>query len=103
MGVDLWSRFSCFRPLGYQKLPSGLILQWVVSPAIASGANTVVTLPIAFPNANLGQYTTISNMSADLSVGSTYIGQIRNISLSNITIRNLGQSNAQYCVLCIGY
>ncbi|WP_199028683.1 hypothetical protein [Ralstonia sp. ASV6] len=37
---------------GYQKLPSGLILQWGVV-STSSGADTSVTLPIAFPNASL--------------------------------------------------
>ncbi|HDR9512200.1 hypothetical protein C5615_30140 [Burkholderia cepacia] len=38
---------------GYQKLPSGLILQWVMGGSDANG-NMNVTLPIAFPNAVLG-------------------------------------------------
>ncbi|OBU85882.1 gp53-like domain-containing protein [Chromobacterium subtsugae] len=38
---------------GYQKLPSGLIFQWGAA-SVASASDTLVTLPIAFPN-QLGQ------------------------------------------------
>ena len=37
---------------GYQRLPSGLILQWGVVSTSSSG-DTAVTLPIAFPNSSL--------------------------------------------------
>jgi hypothetical protein len=37
---------------GYQKLPSGLIIQWGTGTAVASGTSTV-TFPITFPNACL--------------------------------------------------
>jgi hypothetical protein len=36
---------------GYQKLPSGMIIQWVVSGSIANGGTTTVTWPISFPTA----------------------------------------------------
>lgn len=35
---------------GYQKLPSGLIIQWGLSGASNAGVNNTVTLPIAFPS-----------------------------------------------------
>jgi hypothetical protein len=35
---------------GYQKLPSGLILQWGVSAGVPSGTGIPVTFPLAFPN-----------------------------------------------------
>ena len=39
---------------GYQRLPSGLIIQWGLNLAAASGnPNLTVTLPIAFPNSTL--------------------------------------------------
>lgn len=36
---------------GYQKLPSGVYIQWGVTGSIASGTNTSVSFPIAFPTA----------------------------------------------------
>jgi hypothetical protein len=39
---------------GWQKLPSGLIIQWGIASYTGSGARTVTyTLPIAFPTAHL--------------------------------------------------
>ena len=38
---------------GYQKLPSGLIIQWGLSSSFSSASNATVTLPIAFPTTNL--------------------------------------------------
>ncbi|PNG40392.1 phage tail protein [Pseudomonas asplenii] len=42
-----------FGTAGYQKFPSGLILQWVTGGSDANG-NMTVSLPIRFPNAVLG-------------------------------------------------
>ncbi|MCP1483984.1 hypothetical protein J3D48_000297 [Pseudomonas fluorescens] len=42
-----------FGTSGYQKFPSGLILQWVTGGSDANG-NMTVSLPIRFPNAVLG-------------------------------------------------
>ena len=39
---------------GYQKLPSGLIMQLVSANSVANSANTTVAFPIAFPNGFLG-------------------------------------------------
>lgn len=35
---------------GYQKLPSGLIIQWGITGALAAGQSALVTFPISFPN-----------------------------------------------------
>ena len=41
-------------PNGYQRLPSGLIIQWGIGgSSISVGANATYTLPIAFPTAFL--------------------------------------------------
>ncbi len=55
---------------GYQKMPSGLILQWgSVTNSVTAGAAKAVTFPIAFPNAALNvqqtaSYTTTTMQSA---------------------------------------
>ena len=45
-----WDKHD-FASSGYQKLPSGLIIQWGVTRS--SGTRTYATFPIAFPNAVL--------------------------------------------------
>jgi len=47
---------------GYQKLPSGLIIQWGAASATVAG--TPVTFPIAFPNAFLGCGIGIASVSS---------------------------------------
>lgn len=47
---------------GYQKLPSGLIVQWGVDTA--AGADRTVTLPITYPNAHLAVVVTSWSTSA---------------------------------------
>jgi hypothetical protein len=44
---------SLFNSNGYQKLPSGLIIQWGKFTSTVSNSSTAVTFPIAFPNACL--------------------------------------------------
>jgi hypothetical protein len=65
---------ASFTGSGYQKLPSGLIIQWG-GQSVAGGASTVFNYPIAFPNESLRivgscmvpggtaayNYTTVSN------------------------------------------
>lgn len=43
---------------GYQKLPSGVIIQWGLTASISAGSSVSVTFPIAFPNACLHAYAT---------------------------------------------
>lgn len=50
---------------GYQKLPSGMYLQWGVTSSIASGTNSGVTFPIAFPGACRQVIAGIQGNSAD--------------------------------------
>lgn len=55
-GIQLGSSASfgsLLQANGYQKLPSGLILQWVVGSCDANG-NMQLTLPIQFPNGPIG-------------------------------------------------
>jgi len=55
---------------GYQRLPGGLIIQWVGSTNVPSGAgSTTITFPIAFPNAMRG-YSMTSSSAAVIVSGS---------------------------------
>lgn len=80
----------------------GLILQWGMTTSIASGANYVQAFPVAFPLVNPSVFTTYPNTATDAPVGSTYIGQIKGISKSNVTIRNVGPAAAQFYYFAVG-
>jgi len=54
---------------GYQKLPSGLIIQWGISPNIGIGMAQTITFPIAFPNACLNAQASDQGSGEDTSVG----------------------------------
>lgn len=72
---------SNFSANGYQKLPSGLIIQWGTFTLDASAASEhAVTLPIAYPTAHISAYTGVNN-AADQMVG------IAARTLTSVTIR----------------
>lgn len=91
-----------FGTTGFQKLPGGLILQWGDTPNIASGDNTTITLPLAFPTNFFTAYVAHANISNDVPVNSNYIGSVRGRSLTSLTVRNLGPLVAQFYWLAIG-
>lgn len=80
----------------------GLIIQWGMTNAIASGANYLQAFPVAFPLYVPAVFTTYPNAAVDAPTGSTYIGQVRSQSKANVTIRNIGPTPAQFYYLAIG-
>jgi phage-related tail fiber protein len=80
----------------------GLIIQWGMTNAIASGANYLQPFPVAFPLFVPAVFTTYPNAAVDAPTGSTYIGQVRAQSRANVTIRNIGPTPAQFYFLAIG-
>lgn len=57
---------------GWQRLPSGLIIQWGTSGNVAADINLTITFPIAFPNTPTSvsaiDYAAVANKSAAWSV-----------------------------------
>ncbi len=76
---------------GYQKLPSGLILQWGTTALISAGGTLVVTLPVAFPNTNLnaGCMAQYSN-----SPNTGYVVSIFGRTLTNLSFYNSNTGTA---------
>ncbi len=85
LGQFLGSNQS-FSASGYQKLPGGLILQWV-SGSTASGTVTV-TLPIAFPNAALNYVVGESNAISWGTSNFTVYG-VASVSVNQATIKSV--------------
>jgi len=65
---------------GYQKLPSGLIIQWGNAPAGANNLGITSLLPIAFPNA---AYISVATHNGNGAVNS-YISATHLVNLNSI-------------------
>ncbi|MBC8997740.1 phage tail protein [Pseudomonas sp. N40(2020)] len=87
---------SQFAAAGYQKFPSGLILQWATGGSDANG-NLSVSLPIRFPNAVLGgvanegypagwgsSNVTVWAFDGANSTTSTAAARVRNVMASSV-------------------
>ena len=70
---------------GYQKLPSGLIIQWGITSGIANSSNAAVTFPVTFPN-TVFQAIAGSNSSGNNSL-------VYTVSTYNITTSGMNVSN----------
>ena len=91
---------------GYQKLPSGLIVQWAQGATSTAGeVSEVVTLPITFPNSNL--FSSVSSLNAAASPSADTSYQVVSKTTSQVTVfrqQNPGSSVALApLVFAIGY
>jgi hypothetical protein len=80
---------------GYEKLPSGLIMQW--GSFAQTGTSTTVTLPITFPTAFVNVQQTLTNASTSASGAS-----IANSS-QFVSIRDAAVANQTCYYFAIGY
>ncbi|WP_244101319.1 gp53-like domain-containing protein [Burkholderia ambifaria] len=100
---------ASFATSGYQKLPSGMIFQWVTGGSDANG-NMNLTLPIAFPNAVLGgianegfpggwgvNTTTIWAFDIAGSTLSTALARVRSIDRTNGPSVSSGIAGRIFC------
>ncbi|WP_460107313.1 gp53-like domain-containing protein [Pseudomonas sp. S3_H04] len=87
-----------FATAGYQKFPSGLILQWVTGGSDANG-NMTVSLPIRFPNAVLGgvanegypagwgsSNVTVWAFDGANSTTTTVVARVRSVQASSVKV-----------------
>jgi hypothetical protein len=90
---------------GYQKLPSGLILQWgKTSPtAISSGGSLTITFPIAFPNGVLGQPIVSSNSRTSYMVSTGISGGTSSITKTDFTVRAESGADNGCAWIVMGY
>lgn len=87
---------------GYQKLPSGLILQWGLSKVTASNSTMVVIFPIAFTTSCVQVVASYANAAANSpTVGNPFL--LREYSSTGFSIFNGGTGSAQYSYFAIGY
>lgn len=74
---------------GYQKLPSGLIMQWGYQTNIPADGGVDITYPIAFPNATGSVTATFTGSSSDSSPD--FGIHTRNVSKTGFRISNADQ------------
>ena len=86
---------------GYQKLPSGLIIQWGTG-SFSANSTTTVSLPIAFPNAFVGVVTTVRDNAA---TNTAYpFGAALPLNLSSFSMRAYyTASSITHTWIAIGY
>ncbi|WP_282410694.1 phage tail protein [Pseudomonas sp. PS02303] len=83
-------------PNCYQRLTGGDIEQWGVYLAAPSGADVVVTLPVAMLAAPTHIELTFADFYNSIAVGQAPVLQARNSTLGTITVRNLYGSAASF-------
>ena len=84
---------------GYQKLPGGLILQWIKSASVPTNSSVSVTFPIAFPTSVLAVFTTIDY--AGTTTHDSY--STGNRTTTGCTVYANGAGGDPAFVLAIGY
>jgi hypothetical protein len=86
---------------GYQKLPSGLIMQWGTTDVITGPGTLDITFPIVFPTSCVNVQITIKDSSNDTS--STGIAAARSVTATGFTLRNGEDPDMVFNWLAIGY
>jgi hypothetical protein len=85
---------------GYQKLPSGLIMQWGTSSSIGSDGTATITYPTAFPSATGAvQITPIIS----LQIGGQGVQSVSSVSTSSFVINNGLDASMSFYWFAIGY
>lgn len=85
---------------GYQKLPSGLIIQWGQTGAIPSGSQVTITLPISMPSALQRVFALCETSTSDTTPIS---GGWSLVSTSQFILRNKSSAAAIFSWMAIGY
>lgn len=85
---------------GYQKLPSGLIIQWGVSPPIAGGSSQTITFPVAFP---AGCVSAIASLESSANSSTPCNANVNRLSATQLAIRNFGVTQLQASWVALGF
>lgn len=85
---------------GYQKLPTGLAIQWGRTGVLSSGSTTTVSFPATFPTACLQVYLGLYAMSASAATGPYGTGAY---TTSTFEINNNTSDNLTFNWFAVGY
>jgi hypothetical protein len=87
---------------GYQKLPSGLIIQWMTALFSSAALSTPFNLPIAFPSKNFGCNVSMTDSTIYGSTGSPFVAGMAN-GLGQVVVQsNYTASQSAVRVLAFG-
>lgn len=87
---------------GYQKLPSGLYIQWGITSSLATGTTTTITLPTAFPTACLQVIPGVRNNSAVVTTSTGQWGS-GNYTTTAFDLYNRTSVSLTFNYLAVGY
>lgn len=92
---------------GYQKLPSGIIIQWLSTGAVPAGGHVDINWPTAFPNAVLGGTANVMGLSDNnATFSAAFGGTSAGTTTTNCRVYNHsgnGSSLGPCWVIGIGY
>lgn len=89
-------------PFGYQRLPSGLIIQWQTANFAGAFKSIVYNLPFAFPNQNFGCNVSLTDSAIYDSGGQPFVAGMAN-GLGQVMLQsNYTASQSALRVLSIG-
>jgi len=86
---------------GYQKLPSGLIIQWGETASVAGGNVTTITFPISFPN--LCASASVIRHTTNTTSSTLYSWAINALSATGADLHNGTSSTESAFWIAIGY
>lgn len=99
-GPDGWKKVTSAS--GYQKLPSGLYIQWGASASIPTASTASQTFPKAFPNACLQVVIGITGNTAVSSLATGHYGT-GNYSATGFDIYNRTSQNYTFNYMAVGW
>ncbi|OUM74453.1 phage tail protein, partial [Pseudomonas caspiana] len=79
----------------------GLIIQWGTTGIVASVTNSSHTWPFAFTTSPVVLLSYV-NTASDDAANANFLAQVRGVTATNMILRSLGPSPAQYSYLAIG-
>lgn len=88
---------------GYQKLPSGLIIQWGVTTLTGGGSYTTVTLPIAYTTTNFGVYGNAVENVGGVTSEALEFGARGLTSFEAVVLSGVNPNNSKINWISVGY
>lgn len=100
LGPEAWSKQQSAS--GFQKLPSGLYLQWGVTGSLPFGSTNSITLPKPFPNSCLQVIIGIKDIPSGSTAATGHYGT-GNYSVSNFDLYNRTSETYVFNWFALGY